>query len=190
MNIPPDDTLSERLQWYVTELAQLRRVLALGEALEAEEPGLGVPPNWHALKAVQTYARLIDAAAASDARMAAAVPLAELARTVDEMAQWTDAAPCVMQLAQAVEDRDHESYAAGWSGSLRSSRWWQAGRDRLCPVRSTARRVHGCVDLQAEVTRTERGVRNRTASTLMAPDCGDAMLAQARMPTTGSSRSR
>lgn len=115
VHIPAEDTLSERLQWHVTELAQLRRVLALGEALETEErglAGLGLPrPNWTDLDAVQTYARLVDAAAASDARTAATVPLLEVARTTADVARWADAAPCVEHLAQAVEERDHESYA-------------------------------------------------------------------------------
>ncbi|WP_367130326.1 AAA domain-containing protein [Saccharothrix sp. HUAS TT1] len=115
VHIPAEDTLSERLQWHVTELEQLRRVLALGEALEAEERGLAglrLPrPNWTDLEAVQTYARLVDVAAAHDARTAATVPLLEVVGTIAEVAQWTDAAPCVKHLAQAAEDRDHESYA-------------------------------------------------------------------------------
>ncbi|MFK0245659.1 AAA domain-containing protein [Amycolatopsis azurea] len=113
--IPAEDTLGERLQWHVTELGQLRRVLALGEALEAEERGLagrGLPrPNWTDLDAVQTYARLVDAAAASDARTASTVPLLGVVRVIADVAQWADAAPCVKQLMQAVEERDHESYA-------------------------------------------------------------------------------
>ncbi|MEU8631949.1 AAA domain-containing protein [Amycolatopsis sp. NPDC048633] len=115
VRIPVEDTLSERLQWHVTELAQLRRVLALGETLETEErglAGLGLPrPNWTDLDAVQTYARLVDAAAVSDARTAATSPLLELARTVGDVARWADAAPCVKDLAAAVEERSHERYA-------------------------------------------------------------------------------
>ncbi|MGW0520764.1 AAA domain-containing protein [Crossiella sp. NPDC003009] len=118
VHIPAEDTLSERLQWHVTELAQLRRVLTLGEALELEErglAGLSLPrPNWTDLEAVQTYARLVDAAAVSDARTAATVPLLEVARTIADVAQWSDAAPCVQRLAQAAEERDHESYAAAY----------------------------------------------------------------------------
>jgi very-short-patch-repair endonuclease len=114
--IPAEDTLSERLQWHVTELAQLRRVLTLGEALEAEErglAGLGLPrPNWTDLDAVQTYAHLVDAAAASDARAAATTPLLEVQQTIADVAQWADAAACVKHLAKALEERDHESYAA------------------------------------------------------------------------------
>ncbi|MFD5825984.1 AAA domain-containing protein [Lentzea sp. NPDC060358] len=116
VRIPAEDTLSERCQWHVTELEQLRRVLRLGEALEAEErglAGLGLPrPNWTDLEAVQTYARLVDAAAASDARTAAAVPLLEVSRVIGTVAEWADAAPCVRDLAQATENRDAESYAA------------------------------------------------------------------------------
>lgn len=115
VHIPAEDTLGERLQWHVTELEQLRRVLVLGEALETEERGLagrGLPrPNWTDLDAVQTYARLVDVAAASDARTAATVPLLEAVRTITEVARWADAAPCVKHLMQAAEERDHESYA-------------------------------------------------------------------------------
>ncbi|WP_372666217.1 AAA domain-containing protein [Amycolatopsis kentuckyensis] len=115
VHIPVEDTPSERLQWHVTELAQLRRVLALGETLETEErglAGLGLPrPNWTDLDAVQTYARLVDAAAVADARTAATSPLLELARTVGDVARWADAAPCVKDLVAAVEERSHERYA-------------------------------------------------------------------------------
>ncbi|WP_232519750.1 AAA domain-containing protein [Actinosynnema pretiosum] len=115
VQVPVEDTLGERLQWHVTELAQLHRVLALGHELETEErglAGLGLPrPNWTDLEAVQTYARLVDAAAAFDARTAATVPLQEVARTADEVARWADAAPCARDLARAAQDRDHEGYA-------------------------------------------------------------------------------
>lgn len=116
VHVPAEDTLSERLQWHATELAQLRRVLALGAALEAEERGLAgldVPrPDWTDLAAVRTYARLVDAAAAVDARTAAVAPLAELGRITADVARWADATPCVRRLALAVEERDHEAYAA------------------------------------------------------------------------------
>ncbi|MFC5291206.1 AAA domain-containing protein [Actinokineospora guangxiensis] len=116
VRVPAEDTLSERLQWHMTEHEQLRRVLALGQALEVEARDLaaiGLPqPNWTDLTAVQTYARLVDAAAASDARTAAAAPLAEVLRTLDDVAAWADAAPCVGDLAAAVLARDHEGYAA------------------------------------------------------------------------------
>jgi very-short-patch-repair endonuclease len=116
VQVPAEDTLSERLQWHVTELAQLRRVLTLGENLETEErglAGLGLPrPNWTDLGAVQTYARLVDAAAVSDARTAATSPLLELARTIGYVARWADAAPCVKDLVAVVEERSHERYGA------------------------------------------------------------------------------
>ncbi|EWM17036.1 DNA helicase [Kutzneria sp. 744] len=115
VRIPAEDTLSERLQWHATELAQLRRVLALGAALEAEERSLaaiGLPrPNWTDLAAVQTYARLVDAAGAADARTAATAPLLDIVRTIADVAQWADAAPCVHDLARAADNRDHEAFA-------------------------------------------------------------------------------
>lgn len=121
--IPAEDTLRERLQWHTTELAQLVRVLELGAALEAEQRrfvGLGLPrPDWHDLHAVQTYARVVDAAAATDARAAATAPLTRLQEVVDEVARWSDAAPCVGALRKSVGDRDHELYAASHRRLLR-----------------------------------------------------------------------
>jgi len=116
VRIPPEDTLGERLQWHATELSQLRRVLTLGAALEAEERGLaaiGLPrPNWTDFDAVQTYARLVDAAETFDARAAASEPLSAVEQSIAEVAQWADAALCVQHLQVAAESRDHESYAA------------------------------------------------------------------------------
>jgi very-short-patch-repair endonuclease len=113
--IPLEDTLHERLQWHLTELEQLRRVLRLSEALEAEEDrldDLGLPvPNWNDLQAVHDYAALVDAAAAHDALDKATAPLAELVAQLSEAARWADAAPTVHQLKLAVEHRDHDQYA-------------------------------------------------------------------------------
>lgn len=115
VHIPAEDTLSERFHWHVTELEQLHRVLMLGGALEQEKYGLtqlGLPlPNWNDLDAVETYAKVVDAAAAADARIAATAPLQETGQTIAGLAKWADATPCVRQLERAVAERDHESYA-------------------------------------------------------------------------------
>ncbi|HEV2782295.1 MAG TPA: AAA domain-containing protein [Actinophytocola sp.] len=113
---PVDETLHERQQWHITELEQLHRVLRLGEWLEIEErrlAELGLPrPDWTDRRAVHTYASLVDAAAAQDARAAASQPLHQIEQTPTDAARWADAAPCVRELLDAVRRRDHDSYAA------------------------------------------------------------------------------
>jgi AAA domain len=110
-----EDPLHERLQWHVTELEQLHRVLRLADALEAEQRGLaehGLPrPDWTDLDAVRTYAELVDAAGAADAAAAAEEPLRLLEETLAEAARWADAAPCVKAMLGAVRQRDHDEYA-------------------------------------------------------------------------------
>ena len=113
-----EDTLHERWQQHVAELDQLHRVLRLGHELGVEERRLaaaGLPrPDWRDLAAMRTYASLVDAAAAADALAAAEEPLRRLADAVADAARWADAAPCVHQLDQAVRERDHDEYAAGY----------------------------------------------------------------------------
>lgn len=114
--IPPEDTLHERLQWHITELRQLRRVLSLAEKLEQTEQHLsklGLPrPDWNNAGEVRSYASLVDVAAAADVLAATSQPLERIALTVAEVARWADAAPCVQKMHQAVLDRDHEEYSA------------------------------------------------------------------------------
>ena len=116
VEVPPEDTLQERLQWHVTELQQLQRVLALGEELAAEEQRLSdldlKRPDWTDLETVHAYASLVDAAAAKDAWAAAAQPLTALEDNRRRQAtRWSDAAACVHQLHLAVRNRDHDEYA-------------------------------------------------------------------------------
>jgi very-short-patch-repair endonuclease len=113
--IPAEDTLQERLQWHVVELAQLRRVLHLADELTAEEQRLRwlqLPsPDWNDLSAVRRYASLAGAAAAEEALVSSSEPLAALERVVGESAQWSDAARCVSDLFDAVKNRDREGFA-------------------------------------------------------------------------------
>ncbi|QFU88954.1 AAA domain-containing protein [Amycolatopsis sp. YIM 10] len=127
--IPAEDTLQERLQWHVTELDQLRHVLALGDELGAEEERLRMlnlpAPDWNDLNDVRRYARLTDAAGAEEAKRSATAPLAALEQLVAETAQWSDAAPCTENLLDAVKRRDHDAYASAHS---RLERLWQVKR--------------------------------------------------------------
>lgn len=115
VTIPPEDTLHERVQWHRTELQQLTRVLALGQVLALEEQrlnGLGLKrPDWTDLETVHAYARLVDAAAATDAWAHANAPLLALEEAVAAQARWDDADACVHQLHLAVRMRDPEEYS-------------------------------------------------------------------------------
>lgn len=116
--IPPEDTLAERLEWHVNEREQLRRVLDLGAELidaEAELTALRVkPPQWADLASVLRFARLAEAAAARDAWVEAAQPLETLAEVVRGVAQRQDVAPCVSRLEDAVEARDVGGYLTAY----------------------------------------------------------------------------
>lgn len=116
--IPEEDTLAERLQWHVTEVAQLERVLALGQALsEAEHllQSLGVkPPAWTDLGSVHTYATLVDAAAAKDALAEASQPLDDLLERLAEVVRWDDAATSVVELSDAAARRDSSAYSRAY----------------------------------------------------------------------------
>jgi very-short-patch-repair endonuclease len=139
MYIPEEDTLHERLQWHITELDQLHRLLHLADGLAAEEEtlaGLGLPqPDWNDLSAVHAYAGLVDASAAADAVTEAALPLQRIEDTLVESAQWADAAPCVHRMLLATRQRDHNEYAAAY---LRLG--------RLHDVRRTAQRRDGLAE--------------------------------------------
>lgn len=141
--VPAGKSLSERLQWHLTERAQLGRVLALGGALDREEhalSGLGLPrPDWTDLASVRSYAALVEAAAAADAVRSAGVPLARIADVVGEVARWKDAAPCVRELDAAVANRDPDAYAAAHArlARLHEVRRLSARRDDLARQLST-----------------------------------------------------
>jgi very-short-patch-repair endonuclease len=114
--IPPEDTLQERLQWHITELGLLDRVLALGAELSSEEQRLnaaGLPrPNWNAARELQAYATLPEAAAAADAAFEAARPVEDLTRLIADEARWPESEPVVACLLDAVRRRNHAEYAA------------------------------------------------------------------------------
>ncbi|MEV0649428.1 AAA domain-containing protein [Phytomonospora sp. NPDC050363] len=141
--VPAGKSLSERLQWHLTERAQLGRVLALGGALDREEQslsGLGLPrPDWTDLASVRSYAALVEAAAAADTVRSTGVPLARIAEVIGEVARWKDAAPCVRELDEAVSARDVDAYAAAHArlARLHEVRAQAARRDELARRLST-----------------------------------------------------
>ncbi len=135
--IPAEDTLRERLQWHVTELEQLDRLLVLGEELTREEEHLtrsGLPhPDWNDVASVLAYADLVDAAAAHEASLAAREPLQELEAVAAAVTTWADAAATSHRLHLAVRRRDRDAYAAAHArtGRLHAVRDLAAERDRL-----------------------------------------------------------
>jgi very-short-patch-repair endonuclease len=114
--IPPEDTLHERLQWHVTELQLLDRVLMLGAALQREGyhlSSVGLPrPDWLDRQALDSYIALSAAAATADALADATRPLDDLVQRIAVEERWPDADPVVARLADAVRRRDHADYAA------------------------------------------------------------------------------
>jgi very-short-patch-repair endonuclease len=116
VTIPPEDTLHERLQWHVTELAQLDQVVNVATQLgRAEErlKSLGLSsPAWNDIAAIRTYADVVDATIAADALAAARTPLDQLQEHLTREAHWPDATPAVHRLLQSVIDRNRQTYSA------------------------------------------------------------------------------
>lgn len=123
VSIPHEDTLHERVQWHVTELQQLRELLALGDELGVERGRLdrtGLPhPDWTDLDTVLAYAGLVDAAAARDAHLASVVPLQELRTTAAAACAWSDVPPACAGFLDAVRRRDRDAYGAAHARMLR-----------------------------------------------------------------------
>lgn len=129
--IPDEDTLDERLQWHVTELGQLIKVLAMADKLADTEEWVKThglkSPNWANLADVQSYAALVDAAMSADALDEAQTPLSTLLEGLTGQAAWADSSPVVGDLASAVANRDRNAY--------------QASSDRLARLHEVRRRV-------------------------------------------------
>jgi very-short-patch-repair endonuclease len=150
VQIPAEDTLHERLQWHVTEVAQLDRVLTLGRSLAAAERRLnelGVkPPTWTDLETVLTYAHLVDAAAAKDAEALASQPLRALEETLASAAAWNTASPCVHDLHRAAQARDHD--------------WYAPAHQRLTRLHEVRQRCARRDDLSSRLGTVASGVRD------------------------------
>lgn len=115
--IPDEDTLDEKIQWHVTEVAQLDKVLALGDQLEVERQWFqanNLPvPDWNNLEDIRRYADLVEAASAADDAVAAATPVEQLHGYLRTQAQLPTPPAITMELLAAVRKRDVDAYAAG-----------------------------------------------------------------------------
>lgn len=135
--IPDEDTLAEWLQWHRTEVAQLDKVLALGERLERERAwftGNDLPvPDWNKLDDIRRYASLVEAAAAADELAAATVPLQSLQAYLGDEARWPASPTGTAALLSAVGQRDFDAYVTAYDSirHLHEVRAVVAERDRI-----------------------------------------------------------
>ncbi|GLZ79466.1 hypothetical protein Afil01_42730 [Actinorhabdospora filicis] len=122
VEIPDEDTLSERLQWHLAEIEQLTALLNFGDRLAATKrdlPGLGVKaPDWTDLDAVATWAEVVDAVDAGERLEAARLPLAALERAVNDRAGFGDAANATLALLAAIRARDTAGYVTAQTRTL------------------------------------------------------------------------
>jgi hypothetical protein len=139
--IPPEDTLHERLQWHVTELQLLDRVLRLGAAVQQEGRQLSavglMRPGWLDRSSLDAYVALPRAAATADLMAEATRPLDDLIRLIADDERRPDAEPVVARLADAVRKRDHAGYASAHERLVRLHHV----RAELCRRDDTARRL-------------------------------------------------
>ncbi|GIJ17240.1 very short patch repair endonuclease [Micromonospora gifhornensis] len=150
--VPPEDTFQERLTWHVTELQQLRRVLALGADLAALEQHFAAwrlpRPQWADLSAVRAYASLVDAAAADDLLLVTRAAVDAAGEPVAALVHDPGASPVLLDLAKAVADRDVNGYAVAVHRIARlvEARAQAQRRDKLgAPLRQQAARVYEAI---------------------------------------------
>ena len=161
--IPPEDTLHERLQWHVTELQLLDRVLALGASCAARGAPAGRgrafrdPTGWnrHALDAYVALPtrcgngrRLAEATRPLDDLRAAASPTRSAGRTP---------IPSLARLADAVRRRDHARLRSG----PRAARPSAPRPDRGAPPRrhgAPAERCRACARRRCSRRSSRAGV--------------------------------
>ncbi|MGY4653780.1 hypothetical protein ACVWWN_007576 [Mycobacterium sp. URHB0021] len=115
VQVPDEDTLAEELHWHRTEVAQLDKVLALGEQLEVERAWFQfnhLPvPDWNDLDEIRCYAELVEAATAADGALSASVPMETLVEYLRAEARWPNPPQIVSTLLHTVRNRDTSAYA-------------------------------------------------------------------------------
>ncbi|MGV0836886.1 AAA domain-containing protein [Mycolicibacterium thermoresistibile] len=140
VHIPDEDTLGEELHWHRTEVAQLDKVLALGEQLEVERAWFqanDLPiPDWNNLDEIRRYAELVEAATAADDAVSAAAPVEALAEHLLAESRYPNPPQVVSSLLDAVRRRDTNAYAAAYDRlvHLRAVAGTVAERDRIGAV--------------------------------------------------------
>lgn len=118
VEIPHLGTPRQRLSWHRTEVAQLDKVLALGDQIEKERVWLQhnglTEPDWNNIADIRRYAELVEAVAAADAAAAAAAPIDALAEYLKAEAQWPNSPIVITNLLHAVEHRDLDNYISAY----------------------------------------------------------------------------
>lgn len=113
--IPDEDTYDEKVQWHLTEVAQLDKVLALGDQLEVERQWFqhnNLPvPDWNKLEDIRRYAVLVEAATATDDAIAAASPIETVAAYLTAQSQQPAPPAITKELLGAVRNRQVDTYA-------------------------------------------------------------------------------
>lgn len=116
VDIPQEDTFGEQIQWHRTEVAQLDKVLALGQQVEIERAWFqrnSLPvPNWNDLEDIRRYAALVEAAAASDEAAAASLPIEQLITAVCEGRPLPNLIPITAELVRTMSERDLDGFNA------------------------------------------------------------------------------
>lgn len=116
--VPDEDTLSEKVQWHLTEVEQLDKVLALGQQVEVERQWFqhnNIPvPDWNQLDEIRRYASLVEAVTAADEADVAKAPIAGLRAYLRTQAQLPNSPAIATELLTAARERDIEGYAAAY----------------------------------------------------------------------------
>jgi hypothetical protein len=117
--IPDEDTFDEKVQWHLTEVAQLDKVLALGDQLEVERQWFqynNLPvPDWNKLEDIRRYAVLVEAATATDDAIAAASPIDAVAAYLTAQSQQPSPPAITNELLVAVRNRQVDTYADAYA---------------------------------------------------------------------------
>ena len=165
VQIPDEDTLGEKLQWHRTELAQLDKVLALGDRLVVERAWFeqnGLPiPDWNNLDEIRRYGALVDAAKVADDAATAAAPIAALRSYLNAESQWPNSPAVTSELLSAVENRDLDSYVSAHS--------------ELVHLHHVAQAVSERDRIRADLDRCAPRLAEAVAADAAAPEWGDRL---------------
>ncbi|WP_337781405.1 AAA domain-containing protein [Mycolicibacterium parafortuitum] len=125
------------LQWHLTEVEQLDKVLALGNQLDVERQWFqhnNLPvPDWNNLHDIRRYADLVEAATAADEAAAATSPIDVLHARLSQLSTLANPPSVTGELAAAVGARSVDGYGRAYERLQHLHRVAQsvAERDRI-----------------------------------------------------------